>query len=221
MEQQSTLRLMAVAGIGLIVVAIIAVIRLFEFNAALPPEAWQIASEKQAAEYAAALKTARDRWDLQGIAHYELIIERHSSVLDANAEPIACAQDVEVRDEKVAAVIADDCPAQPAFYSPALEGQPTQPTISALFGQIAHDTRRITWSAEGIGCSFVAVNVAYDQDWGYPHRIEYLWQQPPPEFGYPIDARYFLPGTPAPTGKCGGAILVDGPQIVITLNVLP
>jgi len=213
--------LIAAAGIGLIVVAVIVVIRLFEFNATLPPEAWKTASDKQLADYAAAVQAARTAWQRQGVGHYELIIVRHSSLLDANAELITCTQDVEVRDETVAATIASNCTAQPAFYSPALKGKPTPPTISGLFDQIASDTRGITWSAEGIGCSYLALSVAYDRDWGYPHRVDYHWQQPPPEFGYPINARYFLPGTATPTAKCVSALLADGPIIDITLNVLP
>lgn len=221
MEQQSTLRLIAAAGIGLVIVAVIVVIRLFEFNAALSPDAWKTASDKQIAADAAALGAARAHWAAQAIRHYELVIERHSSLLDSKAEPITCTQDVEVRDEKVAATIASDCTSQPEFYSPALKGQPTEPTISGLFDQISSDTQAVIWSNEGTGCSYLSVSVAYDTDWGYPHHMEYRWQQPRPEFGYPIDARYFPPGTATPPARCRTDLLADGPVIAITLTALP
>ncbi len=218
MEQRSTLRLMAAVGIGLVVVAIIAVIRVFQFNQALPPEAWQKYSGDAAAQDAAALAVARERWKAHEVSHYELVIDRKFT--SAGGQAATCTQDIEVRGGKVQTTIQDTCQNQPGSDSPA-GGGPFELSIAGLFDQITHDTQEITWSRQGIGCTYLALDVAYDQDWGYPHRIAYRWEAPPPELGHPIDRRYFLPGTATPSGACQMLGLADGPELAITLNVLP
>jgi hypothetical protein len=219
LEQQSTTRLIAFAGIGLLVAAIIAVIRLIEFNQAMPPEAWLNASKTMLDATAKQQAAARAKWELQGITHYELVIERISAP-PAGQNPQECIQDFDVRDEVVDSILSDTCSGEAGFDPPAGGvGQGT--TINGLFGQIAAATQELVWSAEGTGCSFLVVDAAYDDNWGYPHRIAYRWQPPPPEFGYPIDSRYFLPGTPTPSPKCASVALVDGPTLTIKLTVLP
>lgn len=213
------MRLMAAIGVGLVIAAIIAVIRFNEFNQVLPPEAWQNTSQAMLDAEDKKREDAKTRWERQQITHYELVIDR-TSALPSGRQPEKCIQDVEVRAEAVTNVLSDTCADQPGFDSPA-GGVRQETTVSGLFDQLAADTSQILWSVEGIGCNFLALEIAYDDDWGYPHRIAYHWQPPPPEFGFPIDRRYFLAGTPTPAAKCESAQLVDGPVLDISLNVLP
>jgi hypothetical protein len=225
MERRSTQRMMIALLIMLVGGAIFGVVRLIGFSQTLSDNPWQNYKTDLLARAHTDLTNAERLWNDHRLAHYRLTVEWAGPAPDSADAP-RCQQDVEVRDEAAVTTYLDSCTAGSADHlQPMSPGWlPPSPrfaaTVSQFFTAIEHDTSRIYWTAQGVGCDFITLEVSYDSQGGYPARMAYRVQPPPSQMGFPIDSAYFLPdeATPDP-GGCRAANPVDGP--IITLQLTP
>jgi hypothetical protein len=97
------------------------------------------------------LSAARSRWATRPFSRYRLELEYGRLGY--------CRQSVEIKDERVVAVLKNTC-AEPV------------PTVSELFDRIERDLRALSGSCGPNGCACdgtLVVSATYDPQLGYPH----------------------------------------------------
>lgn len=206
---------MFVFGLGVLAAAIFGAYRLWEIGQRPVETEWTRYTDNLFAQYRSGQESARARWQAAEIQQYRLSIRRAIPYQDP-AMPGSCQQVIEVQDEQVVGVEKDTCPDAANLFSPAGDTYPL--TVSAWLGQIERDTAEIVWSEQGVGCSFLLVDAAYDQTAGFPTYILYHWETPPGGLGFPIEAQYFPAGAETPSGECAAIQPMDGPEITIRVE---
>jgi hypothetical protein len=110
------------------------------------------------------VRAAQRRWEQGRPAHYQLRIEEtyRRAYMEAR-----CTQEIEVRDEAVAAVIQNTCPSPPQ-------------TVTRLFQQLQQSVEPVTCITFGCACDFVGTPRAeYDPHLHHPARISLRWATVP------------------------------------------
>jgi hypothetical protein len=153
---------------------------------------------QRAPSQAQSLAAARALWDRRPFSRYRMATE-HTGGLGT------CRQDVEVRDERVIAVLSNTCPRSPM-------------TVTNLFVEIERYILTIGGQCGPNGCDCdgpIGVDVIYDSRLGYPRQLE-VRSKPELRWRYLAYWRRVLSG--------GGCTLVGfgGPAIeVVALTPLP
>jgi Family of unknown function (DUF6174) len=97
----------------------------------------------------AALDAAQQRWDRRSFSHYRLTIEREQMVHK-------CQQSLEIRNEKIVAVLEDVCHTDPL-------------SVSGLFTLLRNDLTPSICDDEACLCrTLYQISPTYDESLGYP-----------------------------------------------------
>ena len=125
------------------------------------PLAWKRAQERAAARATTAqlqeLEAAKARWAARPFSRYRLAVQADSSLA-------RCAQDLEVHGTEPAIVLENTCP--------------STLTMEDLLASIESTITARECGPNGCECDgFVAIDVVYDQQWGYPRSIRRFLQE--------------------------------------------